>query len=390
MYGNYKTKRASEAWKLVMSNFTDDLWTEIFLRLPFESLLRFKSVSKTWFSIISSHRFAISHLAIAPKDDQILIVHHEKGYPEDGEDGHFSFYHLDSRRILENLNFPYSQGEYPFKPEDSELIGSECGIACVSVCVSDWKAAKNNYDLYLWNPATKQSKLIPPYALHGYHMSDAALGFGFDHIDLDFKVVRVISCTRSAEVYSSNMNNWHKIKQKISDGPIKFHICFHGFLCALQHYSGSKGMVAFDLNKEVFICRINVPVSSFEFGSSSEIAQYKDSIAFIHSDSIMDGKINLWTLDNEACLSGGGVEASWTKVLILDVGVPFLFVEGLFNNTQFLLFGVGGDRLLYNSNNKSSTEVPGYPNIATCEFFKYTKSLFSLTGFKRIKWAAPS
>ncbi|KAL1806543.1 hypothetical protein ACET3Z_029611 [Daucus carota] len=45
---NNKSQRASEAWEMVMSNITDDLWTEIFLRLPFESLLRFKSVSKTW------------------------------------------------------------------------------------------------------------------------------------------------------------------------------------------------------------------------------------------------------------------------------------------------------------------------------------------------------
>ncbi|WOH12843.1 hypothetical protein DCAR_0832352 [Daucus carota subsp. sativus] len=381
---------------MVMSNFTDDLWTEIFLRFPLESLLRFKSVSKTWLSIISSHRFALSYLAIAPKDDQILIVHHDSLQPEEGDDGHFSLYHLDSSRILENLHFPYSQDEYPFKPAYSQLIGSECGIVCVSVWVSKWRAAKNDNDLYLWNPATKQSKLIPPYTLPDDNPTDAALGFGFDHIDLDFKLVRFIFRTRSAEVYSSNINNWRKIKQKLSDisGYISFHTCFHGFLFALQHYfsTGSKGMVAFDLNKEVFIRDINLPVGSFDYGSSSsEIAQYKDTIAFIVSYSIADSaKINLWTLDNEACLSGGGVEASWTKVLSLDVGVPFNFVEGLFNDTQFLLYGVSGGRLLYNSNDKLTTEVPGYPNIAPCAIFKYTKSLFSLTGFKRIKWASPS
>nr|XP_017223123.1 PREDICTED: uncharacterized protein LOC108199693 isoform X2 [Daucus carota subsp. sativus] len=315
------------------------------------------------------------------------------GYPEDGEDGHFSLYHLDPCRILENLNFPYSQGEYPFELDNSQLIGSECGIVCVSVCVSDWKAAKNKYDLYLWNPATKQSKLIPPYARPDNTMSRAALGFGFDHIDLDFKVVRFISSTLSAEVYSSNMNNWRKIEQNLSDiyGYISFYICFHGFLFALQDYRGTKGMVAFDLNKEVFICDNNLPVGSFEYVEYSKIAQYKDTIAFIVSDSITDNnKINLWILDNIACLRGG-VEASWTKVLSFDVGAPYDVVEGPFNDIQFLLEDVDCiNRLLYNSNNKLTTEFPGFPKIAPCELFKYTKSLFSLTGFKRIKWAAPS
>ena len=146
------------------------------------------------------------------------------------------------------------------------------------------------------------------------------------------------------------------------------------------------------LNKEVFICDIQLPVgSSYDVKSSigTHIAEFKDTIAFISYDSIRDNnKIKLWTLDNEACLSGGGVEALWTKVLSLEVGVPFNFVEGLFNNIQFLLFDVSGDRLLYNSNNKLTTEVSSYPHFAPCESLKYTKSLFSLTGFRRIKWAA--
>lgn len=66
--------------EMVMSSFTDDLWTEILLRLPIKSLLQFKLVSESWFSIILSYRFAISHLKTAPKDDEIFIAHHELFY----------------------------------------------------------------------------------------------------------------------------------------------------------------------------------------------------------------------------------------------------------------------------------------------------------------------
>lgn len=113
-----------------------------------------------------------------------------------------------------------------------------------------------------------------------------------------------------------------------------------------------------------------------------------DTIAVTISN--MDkGIIHLWTLDDEACLcggSGGGVGASWTKVIAVDVGVPLHFVGGLFNNVHLLL-DIDGDVILYDLNKKvvSNVTVPGL--LGTHEFFKYMKSLFSLKGFKRIKWA---
>ncbi|XP_059664250.1 F-box protein At5g07610-like [Cornus florida] len=41
------------------NNGNEDLVVEILLRLPSKSLIRFKSVSKSWFSLISSHRFSL-------------------------------------------------------------------------------------------------------------------------------------------------------------------------------------------------------------------------------------------------------------------------------------------------------------------------------------------
>lgn len=66
---------------------------------------------------------------------------------------------------------------------------------------------------------------FPPYTLH-----DApALGFGFDPIDFDFKVVRAVS---SAITYV-----WRNIDPKLIDIPYrnKFEICLHGFLFAIGH-----------------------------------------------------------------------------------------------------------------------------------------------------------
>ncbi|XP_074364465.1 F-box/kelch-repeat protein At3g23880-like [Apium graveolens] len=375
-----KRKNKKRAWEKVMSSFTDDLWTEILLRLPIKSLLRFKSVCKSWFSIISSHRFAKSHHAIAGTDDQVVIVHLE---PNDNDfdadvDGSFSLIHLGSEPNCKNLDFPYSQGEYPSKDIFSTLIGSHFGIVCVSVDVSDWSVTNNNFDIYLWNPATKHSKLIPRYNKSDNAYTSGSLGFAFDHIDSDFKLVKVQSRDFFAKVYSSNRNEWRCIEPRPIDVPQRnvFDICFHGFLFAIGNNSG---MMAFNLNKELFICDINLPVTSFDDAQSStktRVSNFNDTIAVIFC-TMDNGKIQLWTLDNEACLCGGGVQALWTKVLSIDVGLPLYLVEGLYNNSQFLVVGRDGNRFMYDLNKKVTKNFTG-PYFEATEIFKYTARFIGL------------
>ncbi|XP_074347616.1 putative F-box protein At1g50870 [Apium graveolens] len=380
-----KKRRTTEAREKVMNNFADDLWIEIFLRLPFKSLLQSKSVSKSWLSIISSHRFAKSYLEKpAVHDDEITIAHNAFSNDYEEEDGSFSLFHLDSASILKNIKFPYSQGEYPCHPLTSELIGSDCGIVCVSVRLLGWHVAKKNFDIYLWNPATRHSKLLPSYTIPDKYWTAGNLGFGFDHIDLDFKLVRVVSTSTYAEVYSSNMNGWRKIDKPIAYPYSNFH-AFHGFLFSIEHTFNS--MMAFNLNKETFICGIKLPDGHFDDDNSLiDITDFKDNVAVINS-IVNQGKIHLWTLDDEACVCSG-VEASWTKVISVNVGVVSEHFSFLYSNSHFLLFDKDGERFLFNWNTEVTTEVTTQPYVD--EFFKYTKSLFWLEGFRRIRWAASS
>lgn len=72
------------------------------------------------------------------------------------------------------------------------------------------------------------------------------------------------------------------------------------------------------LNKEVFICDIKFPLDSFD-------ARITDSVAVFMFDELA-GNINLWTLDDEACLGGAGVKASWTLMLSTYVGDQIIYV----------------------------------------------------------------
>lgn len=387
----------------VGERLTEDLLIEVLLWLPMKPLLRFKSVSKSWFSLISSHRFAQFHLqralASAAVQDQTLIaqVTRFEDLVLEGEDGFFILLDIDSLEFGANLKLPYSQDVYPFVKEfpfepPCDLVGSECGIVCVSVDLTKWPAAENKTDIYLWNPATKQSQRIPPPTIQDYKKK-TALGFCFDHINVDFKVVRVVTGqhqSSSAEVYSSNKNIWQKIEPKPIDVPYSndFHACLHGFLLT----TGYNGAMAFDINKEVFVCDIDLPAHSFDhdiYRFEARITDFNDSIAVFNSTNKgFNDKINLWTLDDEACLHGSGVKASWSLTISIYLGNVPQFVGGIFNNVEFLIVDEDGSQVLYNSDKKVYRDVPEPPYFD--EALKYRESLFSVAGSKLVNWTASS
>ncbi|KAK1386365.1 F-box domain-containing protein [Heracleum sosnowskyi] len=372
----------------------EDILIELLSRLDVKTLLQCKAVSKTWYSLISTPIFIKSHFnrALNGADNQTattLIVRLFKieclrDFPE--EDGSFALYQLDCYDYVARLYFPYSKGDYPFTPP-SLLIGCVFGIVCVCVdpdpdtdAYSFQATLKGRSDIYIWNPATKQSKLIPAHTLHDDE-GKVSLGFGFDPIDFDFKVVKVLSNDVFPEVYSLNRNVWRKIEVKLSDRPNRniFEICIHGFLFTV----GCNGMMAFDLNREVFICDIKLPVASCD----ACIADFKDSIAVIIFNFKEErDRIKLWTLDDEACLRGAGVEASWTMMLSIDVGMHLDWVYGIFNSVEFLL--ESDDWFSYNTDKKEVIRMFPNPLFDFNEVFKYTESLVLVAGSKLVNWSA--
>ncbi|KAK1386385.1 F-box domain-containing protein [Heracleum sosnowskyi] len=347
----------------------EDLLIEVLSRLDVKTLLQCKSVSKAWYSLISTPIFIKSHLnrTLNGADNltATLIVRRMNK-----KHGSFSLFQLGGcDDLVANLDFPYSKGDYVFTPP-SMVIGCVCGIVCV--CID---ANQERTDIYIWNPAIKQSKLIPAHTLH----PTRAFGFGFDPIDFDFKVVRVLSKAIFPEVYSLNRNVWRKIETKLSDTPNReiFEIFLHGFLFAI----GLNGMMmAFDLNREVFVCDIELPARS----DDACLSDFKDSIAVILSN-FDDDMINLWTLDDEACLRGVGVEASWTMMLTIDVGVRVDWVYGIFNSVEFLL--ESGDCFSYNLDKKVGRYIDTNPFFDFVDLFKYTESLVPVAGSKLVNWS---
>ncbi|KAK1352856.1 F-box domain-containing protein [Heracleum sosnowskyi] len=355
----------------------EDLISEILVRVPVKSLLCLQLVCKDWLSLIKHPAFVKSQLrhANTTQTHQALIVTNVAGSRE-----HIALLDVNSRQFVSDCKLPFTQRE----SDVSIAIGSVSGIVFVYFIVN-CKAS-----MYLWNPATRQSKLIPPSFNICYPS-----GFGYDPIDDEYKVV-CFRCKESysAHVYLANRDEWRRGPDPIdftySYNSRRFDVCFNGFLCG----PGTHGMMLeFDLHKEVLICAIKLPViikdDEDDHDIITSIIEFNKSIVVIKlwDKGCNDGqKINMWMLDDDACLGGGGVEASWTPMFSINVAMPAHSILGYFNNRDLLLL-TDDMWISCNVDKKEADIVPlsvemaghHYTNIVV----KYTESLVSLPGFKQ-------
>lgn len=351
---------------------SEDLIYEILLRLPVKSLLRFKTVSKCWLHLISSQGFVDSYCTRPRSYPANTLIVHDKY-----SNGWFSLLQLSPIPLMCDLPFPYSGCEF----DESRLVGSDRGIVCVTIFDNPRgnlfnKAFSSMSKTYLWNPATKHYKLIPPNTgCYDDDTDNVALGFGFDPVDNDFKIIRVVNSPSQSEVYSANLNAWRKVETKPAE--IQHQCDFNGCINGLLYWTGLRRILSFDLSTEVFTCVTKLPSES----THARVTDLNDSIVLIIGNG-SNGKIKLWTLDDGECLRRGGVvEASWTLMLSIDTDEPVHSIHSYFNSGDILLRSNIGNWLSYNSVNKKAIKVSN--SICWGEIFKYTESLVSITGFQQ-------
>ncbi|CAA7045326.1 unnamed protein product [Microthlaspi erraticum] len=176
----------------------EELVEEILQHLPVKSLVRFKSVSKRWRSVIDSSHLQVKHLRIRHKNygdkEKNIVFEKEKS-------GGFQV-----TTCSKHIKFcsPLSCYCYRVREEDTTIrvAGSCNGLVCV-------------YDLvhvYIINPATRRTRrLDPPISLKGKRLS---MGFGRDVETGTYKVVVVYSfdCGNSIEalVFDLGESEWRR------------------------------------------------------------------------------------------------------------------------------------------------------------------------------------
>lgn len=344
-----------------------EMLDEILCRLPVKFLLRYRCVSKEWCSLIDSDAFVKKHFrkAIECKTDGVII------------DGDGKFFLTDSESL-------YDDNAAVIELNDAFLSGAEfVGVANGLVCFSK----NNKNEFVVFNPSTRKYKKIPSppreFARELYVVDVSLCGFGYDHVNDDYKVVQILGCYslsrgRMAIVYSLKTNSWTRI-QDVPSG-IRFNPergKFAGgalyWLVIRNSVQFSPFIVGFDLGLEKFK---EVP---FPAVGGSSVCLFPVGGALCFLDNYTNSRTDVWLMNNY------GAENPWYKAFSVEQpGVcgsfRFLIPVAVSRTGKDVLFNVDNKKLMwYDPQRKAvkNVRIHGIPIV----FFShlYTESLLQLT-----------
>ncbi|KAL0456533.1 UNVERIFIED_CONTAM: F-box protein [Sesamum latifolium] len=198
----------------------DDIVKEILSYLPVKSLLRFKTVRKSWQDIIGSWAFVKLHLenhCNNCSDNQGILV---RGYDGNSHKWKLSTKIIDCSKLrgestLDGDCFmdPISRNEIPCC---SRMIGPIDGLTCIY-------GIRPSTAIALYNPSLAETQFLPMSPISSTCNPDAYrrdVGFGFDYVHKDLKVVQLsifsaLSSEIRVEVYSQSTNTWKELDHQI-------------------------------------------------------------------------------------------------------------------------------------------------------------------------------
>nr|XP_009615857.1 putative F-box protein At1g32420 [Nicotiana tomentosiformis] len=318
------------------SNCPDNLITDILVRLPVKSLLRFKCVHKNWYSLITSSFFVRKHLHHKENPiTRLFILSYNPPPPQSMTSI------LLSPGVIPVLEKPvYLQ----IPIELDEFIGPVNGIFFM---YKDLGSAGNNR-MALWNPATREFRPLfsPPYFLQLSQLYEPfevhIFGFGFDPLSDDYKVVCVSHFWEDdhkqfAAVYSLNKDCWTNLTYnfEISATNLKQSSCS---TCVNGVYYWSKTrdiefeevllLEYFDLHNEVF-GEIPVPDICISGIVDVHLTLYKESVCLLVSHFSPDKRsIDIWLMNDEKL---------WIKVHNLVPSTPDYYPLGFWDHDKLIL-----------------------------------------------------
>ncbi|KAL7160945.1 hypothetical protein ACSBR2_041569 [Camellia fascicularis] len=353
--------------------FPDEIMVEILQRLPTKSLIQFRSVSKSWNSLITSPNFINSHLNHSLTSNTyknsydnlpLVIVRQCISVPPPRTE-HYKLC-IDTEESFDE----FKQLEFPLKTCRLNFffaIGSAKGLFCFF--------EQDRY--FLWNPSIRKSMAMPkPTIKTSVHRH----GFGFDPRNNDYKVVRIVNFnptkdepTAHIEVYSLNAGLWKMSSTAINSYPDGITIgCTERFASYLEgavHFvanmkkSNDPLILSFDLSDEVFQTMM---LPNGMVGVRTEI-----------STSVFGGLLSLlcyeYTAVNKSCsiwiMKEYGVVDSWCKQFTVDLSGGIAQVLGIRNNGHVLLVAKAPRDWVLSSYDPSSQQIKNLGFYATSNQF---------------------
>ncbi|KAK3134939.1 hypothetical protein QOZ80_5BG0412650 [Eleusine coracana subsp. coracana] len=207
----------------------DEIMTEVFLRLPIRSIVRFRAVCRSWDALLSSEEFCNLHMAAtesASTPPKLLFAS-----PAANFNYSTALYSCSLSGRRDDLLFTIDDARGNFV----DVSPAPChGLSLL------YDAVAPAY--YICNAATRAVTRLPPF----FEVSNATAGLGFDAQTRKYKVVRIFKGRHEAgslycEIYTlggEDGDNWRPVS-----GGVPFRFCSFArsaiWACAKRFYGAT-------------------------------------------------------------------------------------------------------------------------------------------------------
>ncbi|KAJ4843282.1 hypothetical protein Tsubulata_036374 [Turnera subulata] len=347
-------------------DFLEELVLDILLRLPMKAIVRFRCVSKSWGTLLSSPDFVYKSLLF---DEENKYSHFMVKYRDvNTRNFVFSLLSHDTLDLVVTKDLPNPPGfDYAHnRGLDLQIVGSCCNGL---ICLGSSEHINEEGGIVLWNPATSETKVVPKLEVTRPPRTwdeNNYLGFGFDDKTNDYKIVKVTGLwcnpvgSRDYEnpayknevaLYSMKNGSW-----KIIDATIPFlRLTCESRLCCTGsgnivyweaysregHHVYKNAIVCFDMGSEELKATPTPEDHMFSWQMCSLFSLHK-SLAMIvlrEDKQRMQKSFEIWALFE------AGVKDSWTKLFTV-AGFPELEGPLGFQSNGDIFFETGIEGLL--------------------------------------------
>ncbi|KAM3268155.1 F-box/kelch-repeat protein like [Capsicum chacoense] len=343
---------------------------EILLRLPVKSIIKFKLVSKSFHSLLSSPHFINNHLIFSRK--KLLLLAPNQNLSKKTHTLCSTFY---EKNYVDHVNL-----DYPVKSPClfTRFMGSCNGLICLSV----------ENMIIIWNPSTRKWKKIakePIIMNQDYYFT---YGFGYDELNDDYKLVLVYSSKiknvgyNEVKLYSLRTNSCKRIKGFVngyvySNSGVLLNNFIHWDTRKHHDFDGCDStIVYFDLVAER---KGKIDLPRYEnVDVHWDLMCSRDSLfGFCHCE--YEGAVDIWIMKEYE------VEESWTKF----ASVAYYVVPGIFDRPLFInedgevLLIEGQSLVLFNTRNNIYKDLQVHvPDVhGRVDMAMYNESLVSPDNF---------
>ncbi|KAK2985172.1 hypothetical protein RJ640_011993 [Escallonia rubra] len=287
--------------------------------LPVKSLLRCKSVCKSWYSLIAKPSFIFAHLncsAALQRNHYILIKRFLK-------ESNKSIMSVLSEEISGDDHVPVTEITIPHSNHFLQMLGPCNGLVCLT----------DHRDIILCNPSTRDFKVLPTPSLNypqGLLSDTIGVGFGFDPLSSEYKVIRTVELyvdeesggyygfhSVNVKIYELSTDSWREIyavMPYVWYFPRSEHLfngAFHWWEDNEDH--GGESMLSFHITMEVFQRIRFLDVCAFPDGNERDFLVLNESIALLLFNPSMHRSFDAWLMTEYS------VSESWT--ILFTIGL---------------------------------------------------------------------